>query len=138
MQSAARAYMKTQVNTTSQESLILMLYDGAVKFLKRARERMLAKDYAEKGILISKALDIISELDSSLNQEKGGEVSENLHKLYILCRTRLLKANMNMDVEQLDEVITMLSDIRSAFAQILPHGAAQAKPASTRGNLYAR
>ena len=138
MQSAARAYMKTQVNTTSQESLVLMLYDGALNFLKSARERMLEKDYAQKGILISNALDVIAELDGSLNREKGGEVSENLHKLYILCHSRLLKANMNMDVEQLDEVITMLSDLRSAFAQIMPKGPAQPNVSPKLAGSFAR
>jgi flagellar protein FliS len=138
MQSAARAYMKTQVNTTSQESLVLMLYDGALNFLKSARERMLEKDYAQKGILISNALDVIAELDGSLNREKGGEVSENLHKLYILCHSRLLKANMNMDVEQLDEVITMLSDLRSAFAQIMPKGPTQTNASPKLAGSFAR
>ena len=82
---AAQAYIQTKVGTTDQGQLLLLLYDGALRFLQQAREKMLAKDYAGKGVYISKALDIIGELSSSLNMEKGGELATNLNNLYFLC-----------------------------------------------------
>ena len=78
---AAQAYIQTKVGTTDQGQLLLLLYDGALRFLQQAREKMLAKDYAGKGVYISKALDIIGELSSSLNMEKGGELATNLNNL---------------------------------------------------------
>lgn len=119
MQKAAQAYFQTQVSTTSQGELLLMLYDGAVKFLRQAQDKINEKDYAQKGILISKALDVIAELDGSLNVQKGGEIAQNLHNLYFYCNTRLLLANMNMDNALIDEVIKILSGLRSAYAEII-------------------
>ncbi len=119
MQKAQQAYLQTQVTTTSQGELVVMLYDGAIKFLQQAKEKMAEKNYAEKGILISKSLDIIAELDSSLNIEKGGELSNNLHSLYLYSQGRLLQANMKMDQEIVDEVLKILSSLRGAFAAII-------------------
>jgi flagellar protein FliS len=115
---AANAYMQTQVTTTTPGHLVIMLYDGAITFLEQAKEEIEAKNYAKKGILISQALDIIAELDGSLNNEKGGELAMNLHRLYMYCNTRLLRANLKMDKDIIDEVIGILSSFRSAFAEI--------------------
>jgi len=124
MLKAAQAYFQTQVTTTSQGHLLLLLYDGAIKFLKLSKEKIDEKNYAEKGILISKAMDVLNELDSSLNSHKGGDLATNLHNLYFFCNTRLLKANMNMDTSLIDEVIKILAGLRDAFAQIMKPGGA--------------
>lgn len=116
---ANQAYIQAKVGTTNQGQLLLMLYDGALKFLQQAREKMLEKDYAAKGILISKALDIVAELSGSLNMEKGGDLAVNLSNLYFLCMARLLEANLKMNVERLDSVCEILSGLRSAYAQII-------------------
>ncbi|WP_462323343.1 flagellar export chaperone FliS [Desulfoplanes sp.] len=117
---AAKAYLKTQVTTTSQEELVIMLYDAAIKFLNRAKVKIEEKDMAQKGILISKTLDIIAELDGSLNAKQGGDLAQNLHKMYFYCNSRLLLANVKLDTVIIDEVIHILSEFRSAFAEILP------------------
>lgn len=118
MQKAAQAYLQTQVTTTSQGDLLLMLYDGAIKFLKQAKVKMQEQDYAQKGILISRAMDVIAELASSLNAQKGGDLADNLNKLYFYCNTKLLQANLKMDTGLIDVVIKILSGLRDAFAQI--------------------
>jgi len=120
MLKAAKAYLVTQVSTSSQGDLLLMLYDTAIKHLTQAIEKMRAGDVAAKGILITKAISIISELQESLNKERGGDISKNLFNLYFFCNTRLLKANMQMNVEMVEEVITVISGLRQAFAQIMP------------------
>lgn len=130
MQKAAHAYLQTQVTTTTQGELLLLLYDGAIKFLNQAKEKIAERDYAGKGILISKALDIVNELDGSLNLEKGGELAENLHKLYFYCSTRLLNANLKMDVTFIDEVIKILNGLRGAYGQIVNTPEAMAVGAS--------
>jgi flagellar protein FliS len=119
MQSAARAYFQTKVNTTTQEEVVILLFEAAIKFLQQAKKKIEEKNYAEKGILISKALDIISELDGSLNTERGGEIATNLHNLYYYCQTRLLIANLKLDRGIIDEVIEILKKIGSAFAEII-------------------
>ncbi len=119
MNKAANAYFQTKVSTTDQGQLLIMLYDGALRYLAQARDKILAKDYAAKGVLISKVIDIINELSSSLNLEKGGSLATNLNNLYILCTARLLQANLKMNVESLDSVTQILSGLRSAYAQIV-------------------
>ncbi|GAB6058025.1 flagellar export chaperone FliS [Desulfonatronum parangueonense] len=118
MYNAARAYLQTQVTTTNPGDVVVLLYEGAIKFLQQAKIKMAERDMEQKGILISKALDIIAELDGSINTQKGGELGENLHKLYFFCNTRLLQANLQLDPKLVDEVITILSGLKSAFEEI--------------------
>ncbi len=118
MLKAAKAYFQTQVTTTTQADLLILLYDGAIKYLNQAKACMAERDYANKGMLISRAMDVISELDESLNPEKGGELAANLHQLYFYCNTRLLRANMEMRPEVIDEVVRILDSLRDAFSRI--------------------
>jgi flagellar protein FliS len=128
--------MQTQVTTTTPGHLVVMLYDGAITFLEQAKQEIGAKNYAKKGILISQALDIIAELDGSLNTDKGGEIAQNLHRLYMYCNTRLLQANLKMDSALIDEVVGILSSFRSAFSEISKTQAHPAPPSAAR--YYAR
>ncbi len=120
MSKAAQAYLSTQVSTTNQGELLIMLYDAGIKFMKQAREYIVAKDFAKKGILISKAMDIIAELSSSLNKEQGGQIAENLQAIYNFCHMELAKANIQMSTKKLDDVINIITNIRNAYAQIIP------------------
>lgn len=133
MHKAASAYMQTHVTTTTPGHIVVMLYDGAITFLEQAKEEIAARNFARKGILISQALDIIAELDGSLNNEKGGELAKNLHRLYMYCNTRLLRANLKMDTAIIDEVIGILSSFRSAFAEI---SRTQPHPAPPKASAY--
>lgn len=126
MQKGNQSYIQTQFSTVGQGELLLMLYDGALRFLAQAREKMLCRDYAAKGVLISRALDVINELDSSLNQQLGGELAKNLHQLYFMCSTKLLQANLRMDTELLDSAVEILTGLRNAYAQIMGKPEAQA------------
>lgn len=131
MLNGAKAYLQTQVNTVNRIEVLLMLYDAAVKNLTQAKEMIEENKPAEKGMLISKALDIIGELDSSLNADKGGEIAQNLHTLYFYCNTRLLKANLKMDTTLIDEVISILGGLREAFHDIKGEGNEQNLQAPT-------
>ena len=135
MNKAANAYFQTKVSTTDQGQLLLMLYDGALRYLQQARDKMLAKDFAGKGILISKVIDIVNELSASLNMEKGGSLAVNLHNLYILCTARLLQANLKMNVDSLDSVVQILSGLRGAYAQIIETPEARKAAAEIAGRM---
>lgn len=130
MQSAVKNYIQTQVSTTTQGDLVIMLFDAALKFLHRAKEKIAEKNYAQKGILISKALDILSELQGSLNVNKGGELAERLQKLYFFCSARLLMANLKMDVAKIDEVVGILNGLREAFSEANASVVTKAVPSS--------
>lgn len=120
MLKAAKAYLSTQVSTASKGDLLLMLYDTAIKHLKLAMVKIGEKDFAAKGVLITKAITIISELQESLNKEQGGDVTKNLFQLYFICNTKLLQANLQLNTALIEEVIGILGGLRQAFAQIIP------------------
>ena len=133
MQNVAHAYLQTQVGTTGQGEIVVMLFDGALRFLAQARDKMQAKDYAGKGQLISRALDIVNELDSSLNMEVGGELAKNLHQLYFLCTTRLLQANLKLDMDKLDSVVEILSGTARRVRPSACHARSAGRLRSTGG-----
>jgi flagellar protein FliS len=134
MQRAASAYFQTQVTTTSQGDLVIMLYDAALNFLSRAKEGMAANNMAAKGIAISKVMDILNELDTALNPEAGGELVNNLRGLYCFCTTHLAKANLKKDPAMIDDVVRIISGLRNAYAQIieLPEAQQAAQQAAER------
>jgi len=114
-----------------------MLYDGALKFLHQAKAYLAANDMAQKGIAISKALDVVNELDSALNMKQGGSLAGNLHGLYLFCSNRLVMANLKKDPAMIDDVIRVLSGLRAAYAQILTLPEAQAAAQQAAANLHA-
>ena len=132
MANPARAYLATQVETTTQGELLIMLYEAAIKFLKRAKVEIDNKDYAKKGIYLSKAMAIIHELSECLNKDKGGEITPKLGSLYQFCTSQLIKANIRLDKKMIDDVIRILDGLRSAYAQIVPMHEGKA-PVETQG-----
>lgn len=117
-QLAQQHYVTTQVGTADRLQLVIMLYDGAISFLGQAREKMAAQDAAAKGLLIGRALDIIAELNASLNFQAGQELSTNLFHLYNFMTSHLTKANLNWDLQALEEVMDMLQKLREAWVEV--------------------
>lgn len=126
MQRGAHAYFQTQVTTTSQGEIVVMLYDAAIKFMNQAKDMLAKNDMAGKGIAISKALDIINELSSTLNMEKGGTLASNLQGLYTFSTGRLAQANLKKDPGMVDDVLKIFAGLRSAYAQVLDEPEAKA------------
>ncbi len=116
--SAFDEYKKTQVTTANQGKLIVMLYDGAIKFINIALENMEPQKYDIVNSNIIKAQDIITELLLSLNMKEGGEVSSNLFNLYIYFKKTLLDANIKKDPEILRHVQKLIKDLRDAWDKI--------------------
>ncbi len=111
-------YKQTEINTANQGKLIVMLYDGAIKFLNIAIENMNPKTYDLVNSNILKAQDIITELLMSLNMDDGGEFSRNLFNLYMYFKKRLLEANIQKSSEIIQEVVSYLKDLREAWNKI--------------------
>lgn len=110
-------YQVTRVQTASPEQLLLMLFDGAIRYLQRAQEA-LKEDAAVGGeTWIRKAAAILDELDHTLNPEAGGEVADNLHRLYAYCHYRLIQARTKGDDAACAEVARLLRELRSGFQE---------------------
>jgi len=111
-------YKKTQIATANQGKLIVMLYDGAIKFLNIAVDNMNPRTYDIVNTNIIKAQDIITELLLSLNMRDGGEISQNLFNLYLYFKKTLLEANMKKDADLIRGVVKLLKELRDAWDKI--------------------
>lgn len=118
-----QAYRRTQIETASKEQLLLMLYDGAIHYLKRAKMKMqeapTEESLTEKTNLILKAQDIILELMSALDMENGGDLTKQLFRLYEYMNYRLNQANIRREVPAIEEVVTLLSDLRATWDEAI-------------------
>jgi flagellar protein FliS len=112
------AYKSNEISTVSQSRLIVMLYDGAIRFLKIASENMTPRKYDLVNNNIIKAQDILTELLMSLNLDEGKDVAKNLMNLYLYMKKRLLEANMAKDAKMILEVIEHLAQLKSAWEEI--------------------
>lgn len=110
--------LSSDINSASPHRLIQMLYEGALSKLAEAKGAIERIEHEKRSQLISKAIAITLELSRSLDQEKGGELSDNLNDLYHYMRTQLMEANAENDVAKIDEVITMLVELKTAWDQI--------------------
>jgi len=112
------AYREHAVVTQSPGRLIVMLYEGAIRFLQQAITAMENKDFEQKAKLFARAMDIINELDFALNMEEGGEIAMNLHKLYGFMRRHLTDASIKMDTQRVRDVIACLEDLNEGWKAV--------------------
>lgn len=115
----ANVGLETGIASASPHKLIVMLYDGVLTALVKAKGNIAVNNIAAKGAAISHAITIIDNgLRVSLDLKAGGEIAENLDALYDYMSRRLFEANLKNDVTILDEVHRLLSDLRSAWVEI--------------------
>ncbi|MBR5400490.1 MAG: flagellar export chaperone FliS [Treponema sp.] len=137
---AYNAYQKTNINTASQGRLVVLLYEGIVKQLTAALVyiekdgKILPGNIEKYGICIQKAQAIITELQVSLDMEKGGDIARNLMSLYVFFNEELLAANINHDKEKLEFVLKMVKDLTESWKQIA-NSTANAPAASVQNVL---
>lgn len=118
-QNPYQQYKSNQVNTADPKTLIIMLYDGAIRFLKEGKEALNSyKTYDTANEKILRAQDIITELMLSLDMDKGGEIADNLMNLYSYMKKSLLEANMNKNEKPINEVLKILNELKEAWEQI--------------------
>lgn len=119
--SYAKVGIEAAVESADPHRLILMLFDGAISAVSLARIHMNSGDIAQKGMAISKAIDLVSNgLLASLDMKAGGDLAERLAALYEYMAQRLLFANLKNNVAALDEIAELLASLRQAWAEIAP------------------
>jgi flagellar protein FliS len=118
-----QSYRQVATRTASPGQLVLMLFEGAIRFLERAQAGFRLEDPVEFNTTINnnilRAQDIIRELDFSLNVEQGGELAIQLRRLYDYFDRILLEANLRKDPKGVGEVIQRITDLRDAWATML-------------------
>lgn len=118
MNSKLNVYRQNQVNTSSKEKLVLMLYDGAIKFLNKAIDAIDNNKPAEAHENLVRSQDIIIGLMSGLDL-KVGKLAEDLFNLYEYMHYRLIEANTKKDKEIALEVLNMIKELRETWLQIM-------------------
>ena len=116
MNAYSNQYQNNQVMTASPEQILIMLYDGAIRFVRQARLAIQEDRQANKATAIGKAVAIITEFSNTLNHEIGGEIAADLSQLYDFMVRELSAVNARNDANRLDPVEKILLDLREGFA----------------------
>ena len=115
---SANQYRTNSVNTTSPLQLVVMCYDGMIRFMRKARTSIEEKNIEGKVRFINKTIAIVDELQSSLDFVRGGEVARNLDRVYDYFNNELMQVSMKEDVEKLAHLEKLAAELRVAWAQI--------------------
>jgi flagellar protein FliS len=126
---AKRAYTESSILTAPPERLVVMLYDGAIRFLGQAAVAMRAGNSRVFLDRVQRGEAIIRELNVTLNMRAGGEVSERLRAIYQFCGLHLTAATAERDPRKIDDVVRLLSELREAWQQIAANPPAAAAAA---------
>lgn len=109
------SYSKTGVLTASRETILLMLYEGAIRFLKMAITASESSQTNEKNKYVGKVMDIVNELRASLNHKEGEEIASSLESLYEFIQDRLLKGSIENNANHLKEALNILSTLKTGW-----------------------
>ncbi|MCB0328187.1 MAG: flagellar export chaperone FliS [Bdellovibrionales bacterium] len=116
---AHNQYQAVQVTTTDRGRLLLMMYEGALKFLRQAKTGLEENDIGKFCRFLSKAQAIIAELMNTLDFEKGGKIAKDLDRLYDFMLFYLTEANLHRDAERITKVIGLLDTVYKAYKEII-------------------
>ncbi len=139
-QNAYAAYQKTNVNTASQGRLVVLLYEGAVKHLKSALSlfdengKIKAGDIEQFGIHLQKTQAIITELQVSLDMEKGGDIARNLMSLYVFFNEELMDATISHNKQKIEFVLKMTDELTESW-RVIANSTANAPAAKVANAL---
>ena len=119
MKNAYQKYKNTSVQSASREKLLLMLYEGAIRFVKQAIKACDERNIADRGMYIGRAYDIILELNNTLDHQVGGEIAANLEQLYMFMTDQLTQANIKGEKKHLEDVLKLLTTLHSGWKQAI-------------------
>lgn len=112
------AYRQTEVQSRSPLELVVMLYDGALRFMREAKSGFEQRDIRKRAEAVSRTMAIIDQLQNTLDMKAGGDIAKSLDQLYTFVRDRMLQASMNQDAKPVDEAIAVMSNLRDGWAEI--------------------
>lgn len=123
MMYGAKAYaqvgLETDVNSASPHGLIILLYDGAIEAIRKAKIYLEMNNLEMKGSSLTRAIRLIQEgLAAAVDLPSGGQLAEQLLSLYDYVCKELVLSNLHNDVEKMDHCISLLADLRSAWSEI--------------------
>ncbi len=132
----AKQYKQQQIETSSPEELLILLYDGAIRFCNLAKTAFKENNIEKYHNNLLKAQRILTEFMSSLDMEMGGDMAKNLFMLYEYLHHCLVQANLKKEVDKIDEVLSHLRTLKSTWEEAIrlaqtDHGAGDVDPQRT-------
>ena len=115
---AQQSYQQNDVLTATPGRLVVLLYDGAGRFLRRAAAAVRAENLEASNAALQRAEAIVDELLATLDFERGGEIAASLRDLYLFCRRELNDARLERDADKIETVADLLGELREAWAQV--------------------
>ncbi len=112
-------YLENQINSATPEQLLIMLYDGAIRFTNQAVQAINDNNIEGRNYYINKACAIISELNATLDHDIGGKIASDLNLLYDYLLRELHKANSSNNADKLSPVLRILSDLRDTWQKAI-------------------
>lgn len=112
-------YKQNSVLTAAPETILIMLYDGAINFLLRAKIAIDEKNIEDTHTYITKTQKIIREFMDTLDMDAGGEMAQNLYRLYDYLHYRLIQANIKKDTTMVDEVLEHLRSLKQTWEEAI-------------------
>jgi flagellar protein FliS len=119
MKNAFQKYKNTSIQSASREKLLLMMYEGAIRFVKQAITAAEQKKIADRGTNIGRAYDIILELNNTLDHGVGGEIASNLEQLYMYMTDQLTQGNLSGDPQHLRNCLKILETLYDGWAKAI-------------------
>jgi flagellar protein FliS len=119
MKNAYQKYKATSIQSASREKLLLMMYEGAIKFTKLAIVAIENKKIADRGTNITRVYDIILELNNTLDHKVGGDIAKNLEQLYMFLTDQLTKANISGDAQYLKNCLRILDTLYEGWEKAI-------------------
>ena len=119
---AYKKYNQVQIKAANRSKLVVLLYQGAIRFMKKSILHIEQKDMEGKGKALIRAQDIILELTYALDQDllsKNDPLTQNLQRLYLYSYRRLLYANLHLEIEPIEEVIKIMQGLLAAWEQVV-------------------
>ena len=120
------AYKQQSILTAPPGRLVVMLYDGCLRFLFQSAYAMREGDRRQSQDRMRRAEAIIDELTVTLDHERGGEIAGRLQGIYAFCRKHLIEASIEQNPAKIEEVSELLTELRDAWAEIADSGVSKA------------
>ena len=114
-----KQYQTNNITTATPEKLMIMLFDGAIQFLQKAKIAIAEKNLQERSVNIESARKIVRELMRTIDLENGNDVSKSLFRLYNKMAMKLIKANVSKNTDLIDEVLEDMTNIRWGFQKAI-------------------
>ncbi len=113
------SYKSTQINTSDPGRLILMLYDGAIRSLEKAKAHAERRNHEGRAKELVRVTDIVSELLACLDTERGGRLASSLASLYGFVLRRIMDANMHNEVRAIEDCLSVMKTLQDGWRQIV-------------------